>query len=806
MNPEHILIVEDEPVVALDLRMTLEELGHEVCAIHMSCDAAIAYIEKHRPSMVLMDIHLQGERDGIDACEQIYKQWKLPVVFLTAFADDKTVSRAAASKPFGYVMKPFETKELSAVIQVARCRHDAEKAVAKSERRLAVAVEAADLAIWEWEAHVNALQGDLKFQQLLGSPLLPFTAGLAAMMDRVHPDDREQLAHHFEVDQLFTNEFRVQRDSGEYAWLEIYGKLYQNMEGQNIVVGALRDVTKRKITEQHLRQASVVFGATAEGILILDREGHIVSANHAFMRLTGYTEQEIVGHKPLDFLVSRRDNDPAPKDIEQLVQGCWSGEVACKCKDGRMFPAFQNICVVNDDSGFAGQFILTLADISSVREAERQLEHLAYHDPLTGLGNRYLLEQRLTAELDTAMQQRGHVAIIFIDLDGFKTINDSMGHHVGDRVIQETARRIMAEIRRSDEAIRLGGDEFVIIVSSNGQHGDELIVADKILKSLALPFTLDHQQFIIGASIGVASYPADGSSLSELLSAADSAMYEAKRCGKGRICTYSSDLIENVRTRLDLEQSMYGALQRNEFALYLQPIIDLHESKLIGFEALLRWNHPTQGLLSPDKFISIAEESGLIEMIGAWVLDHAVAQLSEWNKTYKTNLFVAVNVSVRQFMEDKFIQLIQKTLDRYSLPAAQLEIEITESMLQDFHKSRKTVTAMRDMGLSVAIDDFGTGYSSLALLKHLPVTRIKIDRSFIVPLPGSARDIGLVRAIVQMASSLGLQVTAEGIETLAQADTLYALDCHSVQGYYFGRPAPAASCVREWFPDFKQKN
>ncbi|MFZ6770850.1 two-component system response regulator [Undibacterium sp. Di26W] len=806
MHAEHILIVEDEPVVALDLQHTLVELGHRVCGVRSNFTHALSAVSQLEPTLILMDIHLDGAEDGIDACQAIYQRWKLPVIFLTAYADDNTVKRAIASKPFGYVMKPFGVKELAAVIQVARSRHDAEIALEKSEERLSVALEAADLGIWEWEEQLDTVKGDERFHRMWDSALSPFQANLHTMLECIHPDDRANVQQALTKSDVFNCSFRALRSNGDYAWLEMVGKLHVGHARKQTVIGALRDITLRKLTEENLRQASVVFSTTAEGIMILDEAGKVCSVNPALTRLTGYPQEEILGFYPNEILLGRRDNDPTYQDIGAMPEGYWSGEVACKCKDGRLFPALQHICVVRDDAGKAKQYVHAISDISFIREAQRQLAHLAYHDPLTGLGNRYLLDQRLETEIQQTLNAENHFAVIFVDLDEFKAINDTMGHHVGDRVIQEAAMRIVRQIRRHDEAIRLGGDEFVVIVSSLNHPSEGLLVAEKILRSFAEPVVIEDHHFVIGASIGVAKFPGDGNTSHEILGAADSAMYEAKRCGKGKICAYSSNLSDKSGTRLNIEQNLYGAVERNEFELFYQPIIDLADFRLIGFEALLRWNHPDSGLLEPGQFVHIAEEVGLIDDIGNWVLAEALKQLSSWNEVGQGQLFMAVNVSAGQFQNEQFLKKIRDALDAYQLPAHLLEIEITEAMLQDFHQSRKIVNSLREMGVRVAIDDFGSGYSSIALLKHLPVSRIKIDRSFVIALPGAERDLGMVAAILQMAKSLQLDVTAEGIETAEQARMLRELGCQTIQGYYFGHPMGAYDYSNGWISLGMSKN
>ncbi|MDW5417958.1 EAL domain-containing protein [Iodobacter sp. CM08] len=798
MSTENILIVEDEPVVALDLQQTLQEMGHQVCGIYTSMDAAIQGVETHQPSLVLMDIHLQGKGDGIEACQEIYEQWQLPVIFLTAYADEKTVRRAAIAKPFGYLTKPYNKKDLNAVIQVARSRHDAELALAKSEQKLAIAIEAAELGTWEWESQLDRLTGDERFRLIWGTGLQPFVAGLAAMLSRVHPDDLLGVEGTLQTLGFFKCEFRARRDSGEYAWLEMFGNLRIRSADQHIVIGALRDITPRKEMEERLRQASIVFSTISEAIMILNANGLVLSVNPSFSKLSGYSELEVINHPSQEYLINRREPIISYKNIALTSSGFWAGEVGCLCKNGDILQTLLHICTVRDQNGEVLQFVQTFSDISAIREAEHQLVHLAYHDPLTGLGNRYLLDQNLQSELVRAQSHGRTVAIMFIDLDGFKAINDSLGHHIGDRVIQESASRIVNQIRRHDEAIRLGGDEFVVMIPDVITQSEGFVVANKILKALSQPIQLDEQKLVIGASIGLAFFPQDGHELSDLLSAADSAMYEAKRQGKGRVCAYSSDLVENVRTRLNIEQGMHGALERNEFVLFYQPVVDLYESRLLGFEALIRWNHPEFGVLGPDKFIAIAEETGLIEPIGAWVLDTAVAQLKQWSVFGRSDLMMAVNASVRQFRGDAFLNQLKNVLKRHEINPKQLEIEITESMLQDFHSIRKMVQGMRELGVSVAIDDFGTGYSSLALLKHLPITRIKIDRSFIISLPGTARDVGLISAIMQMANSLELDVTAEGVETFDQSQILRTMGSPAVQGYFFAHPKAAEEYSADW--------
>lgn len=805
MNAERILIVEDEPVVALDLQQSLEELGHQVVALANSFELALEAVVEFQPSLILMDIHIDGKRDGIDACEFIYQRWQLPVIFLTAYADDKTVQRAALTKPFGYVMKPFETKELSAVIQVARARHDAELALAKSEHRLSVALDAAEMGSWEIDRDNAKLHGDERFYQLLGVQLTPFNSELQTLLQRVHPEDRNETAQLFESQEFFSHVFRLQKSHHQVNWLEIYGKSIRNQLGQQSVIGALRDITLRKNMEENLRQASVVFNTAVEGMLILNAQAELVNVNPAFLSMTGYNYAELYGHKLEDWIMVRRDSDPAILSIANSPQAYWTGESRCRRKNGSLVTVLQHVCAVKNEAGVCEQIVVSISDISFIREAERQLEHLAFHDSLTGLGNRYLLDQRMAQEMQKAERHGQRFAIVFIDLDGFKAINDSLGHHIGDRLIQEAAHRIQMQIRRDDVAIRLGGDEFVVLLSNLAHLDDGYHVAEKILQAMTYPIRIDDHQLRISASLGIARYPEDGMSMNELLSAADSAMYAAKHQGKARVCKYTQEMTSNVRARLHLEQGLHDAIAQQQLELFYQPVVSLQGEGVLGFEALIRWRHPELGLLGPDRFIQIAEETGLIVSIGEWIVEQALLQIQRWNHEFKKNWFVAVNVSPRQFLNSDFASAIIHQLRQLDLPAHCLEIEITESMLQDFQRSRRIVAALNEAGVSVAIDDFGTGYSSIALLKHLPVSRVKIDRSFVVTLPGTGRDLGLVAAILEMARSLDLTVTAEGIETLQQAEILAEVACPAAQGYYYSVPIPAPQLTASWLETVSAK-
>lgn len=796
MKFERILIVEDEPVVALDLRQTLEEMGHDVCSITSSYESALMAVESLSPTLVMMDIHLVGEADGIAACDYIYRQWQLPVIFLTAYADEKTVKRAAACKPFGYLLKPYVTKELYAVLQVARSRHDSETALSKAERRLALAVEAAELGIWEWESQADQLQGDAKFYEVLGGVLFPFAAPLGAMMALVHPDDLPEVQAKFLTPGFFNCTFRAAKSSGAYAWLEMYGHLSRGSKNNQIVIGALRDISKRRLVEEKLRQASVVFSSIAEGIMVLDADGFVISTNPAFTKLTGYAEQEALGRQGINFLHGCLEEEIQRELVLDSDVDYTSSEITCVCKDGKTFDALKQLCLVRDDAGRTSHYVLTISDLTTIRATERELVYLAYHDSLTKLPNRRLLMDRLKQAMAVSSRSGQVGALLFIDMDDFKTLNDSLGHGMGDLLLQQVADRLLSCVRTGDTVARLGGDEFMVLleqVSSDFITAASQVeaTARKIIGIINCPYQLGSNEYRCTSSIGATLFEGQVQLVDELIKQADIAMYQSKKNGRNTLCFFDPKMQQTVNKRAMLEAELHKAAAEKQFQLYyqLQVNASLHA---IGAEALIRWNHPKLGLVSPAEFIPLAEETGLILSIGAWVLETACAQLKQWLENPNAQKIVlAVNVSPKQFKQPDFSSQIQDLLTKYAIPGGLLKLEITEGMLfVDVEQTIQTMRHLKQIGVLFSLDDFGTGYSSLQYLKRLPLDQLKIDQSFVRDLVDDASDRAIVRTIITLAESLHLDVIAEGVETEGQRALLLKKGCTQFQGYLFSKPIP----------------
>jgi diguanylate cyclase (GGDEF)-like protein/PAS domain S-box-containing protein len=587
------------------------------------------------------------------------------------------------------------------------------------------------------------------------------------------------------------------RASGHILMLFTVVLLLGSLVAWKILRGIRHLVEEQRQTEATLRQSAAVFEYASEGVVIADIDTKIIAVNQAFIKITGYSEKEVLGKNPSILKSGEHDREFYKAMWTSILQsGEWRGEISGRRKNGEIFPKWQTISTVRDHAGRPTHYVSVFSDISHIKESEERLHHLAHHDSLTGLPNRLLLNARLDHSIQLAHRKGTNVAVLFLDLDDFKKVNDSLGHPVGDHLLQLVAKRLLVSARKEDTVARLGGDELAIVLGSMGGARYAATVAQAILDRLSEPFELEEQDVFVSASIGISIYPHDGRDATALLKNADAAMYMAKNKGRNSYHFYSKELTMRARKHLSLETDLYRALEREELLLHFQPQVSLQSGQIVGVEALVRWQHPEIGLVPPAEFIPLAEENGLIGAIGKWVMRTACAQAKIWQDDGLTPFRIAVNISERQLRQTGIVQEIRDILEETGLDPCYLELELTEScVMKKAERALKKLNALRKLGITIAIDDFGTGFSSLSYLKRFPVDRLKIDRSFVHDMPQDANDVAIARAVITLGHSLNLSVVAEGVETQAQRDLLISIGCDEMQGFLYSAPRSASELL-----------
>ena len=583
-------------------------------------------------------------------------------------------------------------------------------------------------------------------------------------------------------------------------WQILRGYLWVTLSALFIFLLCARSARAHRIQQpltenrERLRQAAAVFDCTREGVLVTDARGQIVHVNRAFIEITGYQVEDVMGHQPSLFKSGRHSPDFYEQMFRALNQeGEWSGEIWNRRKSGEIYPQWQTIRVIHDDQGQVSHYVAVFSDISAIKHSEHELAHLAHHDPLTDLPNRLLFTDRAEQALASAQIHKRGCALLMLDLDHFKIINDSLGHNVGDQLLKAVGERLQGLFGPGVTLARLGGDEFAVLAESCPQVVQAAALAQRIIDSMKQPFVFNGHQLFVSVSIGISLFPSDALSAEQLLRNADSALFKAKSSGREGYALYTEELTAHAQHRIEIGNELRRALDQQELRVYYQPVHDLQTSQMIGVEALVRWQHPLRGLVPPAEFIPIAERTGLIAEIDAWVMDQACRQMCRWLAEGRGLSFLAVNISSRLFARHELYEQVAKVLHETGLDPAKLELEVTESaVMDDPEMALEQLHRLRELGLSLAIDDFGTGYSSLLRLKRLPVQKLKIDQGFVAGLPWDEDDAAIVRVVIALAQSMGMQVHAEGIEQMEQARFLLNHQCDLGQGYWFGRPMLAA--------------
>ncbi len=630
---------------------------------------------------------------------------------------------------------------------------------------------------------------------------------------RIHPDDLpqvlEKLRNHLRgQSELFISEHRILDPRGEWQWVRARGRAVENGADGRVrrIAGTARDITLVRQAERERRIAIAVLRSMNESVAVLDRDFNFISINPAFTRTTGYTEREIIG-KNANMLDSSQHDAVFYNRIRQKLsgEGHWAGEMWQRRKNGQEF-----LCSIESTSteGIYGEhrvYIAVITDITQQKRAEQELRYLANFDTLTNLPNRAMLSERLSRAIVRARRQNHRIAVLFLDLDRFKDINDSLGHTAGDRILRAAAMRLQETVGEHQTVARLGGDEFTVVLENLDQPAEADKIAREIITAFEAPLVLDdRQEVVISPSIGISLYPDHGQVPTELLKQADTAMYQAKAAGRRTFVRYDDSMEIANRHRAQLSSALHKVLDRGELRLVFQPKLSLTTRRITGVEALLRWKSEEYGEIPPVQFIPLAEESGMILEIGAWVLYEACRTLRRWHDAGMTELSMAVNVSVLQLLRGDFADIVRRTLADTGVPPHALELELTESVLMaNAEQTSAKLQQLREMGVSLAIDDFGTGYSSLAYLKRLPITTLKIDKTFITDLNRDPDDTAITTTVITMAHSLGLAVVAEGVETETQLRFLDHFRCDEVQGYWLSKPVDPETClqfIRDWAP------
>lgn len=797
-----ILIVEDEGVVALDLQDRLESLGYTIIGSADTAKSALKLAAKYSPDLVLMDIVLKGEKDGIDAARQIHDLFGIPVVFITAYADEKTLLRAKNSYPYGYIVKPFTTQMLHSNIEMAIHRHEVDQAL---ESCYSTTLASIGDAVISFDAdgkirYINAMAEAITGWKANEAIKHSLSEVVVLMNSRSESDEPIDPMNLIDSDMLFSlpGGYQIQSKFGVSIPISMNIIPVKNNEQSSVHESGIMifsDKREHLINERQVQMAEKIFDNSIEGIILTDNELRIQQINKTFSEVTGYQLNDVIGKQP-SILQSGQHDRNFYKDMWATLRrsGMWQGQIFNKRKTGEVYPEWLSIYVIKNKNGDVINYIGLFSDLTEKRMTEEHIHQLAHYDALTGLPNRLLFMERLKQVILMARRKAIKIALLFLDLDGFKKINDSLGHDAGDMLLQEVSIRLKKYMRESDMVCRLGGDEFTIIIEGYSQIGDIVIVVNKILKELAKPVHIGERMVYVTASIGISLYPDDGDDIQNLVKNADTAMYAAKERGKNCYDFYDYEMNRKTLERLTLEGCIHRAYEQNQFMVYYQPKIDLRDGSVCGAEALIRWNHDRAGFVPPSQFIPLAEETGMILPIGEWVIRTVCSDMRRWREEGLEDIPISINLSAVQFRDPNLIKVIDTIIRQEEIEPQFIDLEITESMLMgNVENSISMMHQLKEIGVTLSIDDFGTGYSSLKYLKQFPINTLKIDKSFIDELPGNHSDEAIVKTIIDLAHNLDMDIIAEGIEKPEQARFLLVHGCRKAQGFYYSKAIEAKS-------------
>ena len=773
----------------------------------------------HPPDLVLLDILMPG-MDGYEVCRRIKASpggSHIPVIFMTVVDSTLDKVQGFSVGAADYITKPFDIDELRARVRThldlmrlqrslenlveerMASLQEANEALAESKKKYRILAQYSPN--WEYwvDPRGNYLYISPACRDVSGHGPADFIGDPDLMHKLIHPEDLAIWQSHDERAVTpgghHLAPFRIRARDGSERWIEHVCQPVIDAGGHFLGTrGSNRDITERIQAEEQLHLAATMFANTSEAVMITDADNRVLTLNPAFTEITGYIQGDIPARQPRLFQTTAMEGEPH-HDLWPILRGCarWQGEVCGKRRDGSDFVAWLSASTVFRDDGTVHRRVILFSDITEKKKADSLIWTQANYDHLTQLPNRRLFNDRLEREIKKAQRDGTLIGLLFIDLDRFKEVNETQGHEAGDLLLVEAASRIRQSVRDYDTVARLGGDEFMVILSDLHGGSDVGRIAQDVIDRLSAPFTLNGSEHFVSASIGITLYPADGMSISALTKHADQAMYLAKDAGRGCFRFFTQSLQDSAEKRVRLAGELRRALDLDQMEVYYQPIVALAGGPIAKAEALIRWNHPVQGYISPGTFIPIAEDTGIIHELGEWVFNQVLAQTLRWRDRLSADFQVSINVSPIQFNPgpQTFLHWID-TLQTRGLPGNSLVMEITEGLLIGNDPGiRDTLLRFRDAGIGVAIDDFGTGYSALSYLNKFHIDILKIDQSFTRNLAPDSADFALCEAIVVMAHKLGLKVVAEGVETGLQRALLRQIGCDYAQGFLFSRAVPA---------------
>jgi diguanylate cyclase (GGDEF)-like protein/PAS domain S-box-containing protein len=792
-NNALILVVDDDHFMRVYLRDLLGKIGFKTVTASDGM-SAVDMFTSLQPDLVLLDYNMPG-KDGFQTCREMRLGLNgslTPILMVTSVDDEESIQRAFEAGATDFLTKPVKPGILIHRIRhVLRSTKDT-KRLAKDKVRLDIMQRIARLSDWEWSPST----GEFRISgNILGLPWTHEGSRINSFKDflSVFPSNcREWVASTLKSAHVLKStccfEFQIPGHDLSTSVFRLHGQVISEIpDATGVMVGTIQDVTEIRLAEDRTLMLKQAIECLPIGITLVDRFGKIIYVNPAEAEIHGYSAEELIGIEARQLAHNTLRKPFLPEQLEEF--GTWSRESVNIRKNGEEFPVQLTSVVVKNSDGENLGMVTTCEDITARKNAEKKIHHLAYFDSITGLPNRIMFQDRLNHAIALAHRENRRVCLLFLDLDKFKDVNDTLGHRFGDSLLQAVAARLSGNMRESDTLARVGGDEFVIILSSVCDQESASNAARRIMSLFAEPFEIEGRLTHCSASIGIAMYPDDGLDNETLLKCADNAMFHAKNEGRSHYRFYSTEIHQKMMRRVAIENSLRYGLERKEFFLHYQPQWDLKTAEIIGVEVLLRWQSLDFGLMPPAEFISLTEDSGLIYELGEWIIQTACSQTIKCALTGHKPFKVAINISGQQLRRPGFLTMMERIVVGTGIDPSFLELEFTESVLMDHaDENIQILRSLKQRGMQLSADDFGTGYSSLSYLKNFPIDKIKIDRSFITDVATNADNLKIVKAIISLAESLSLKVIAEGIENNEQLDILKELGCHEVQGYYLAEP------------------